>query len=103
MTNAIFPGTFDPITRHLDIAERSAIFDHVTIGVYEDSDKNTLLNINERMFKSSIDHLKNVSVSSYKGLTVNFKKNNSKVIIRGLRIENDFEYERGMALINRDQ
>ena len=75
MKKAIFPGTFDPFTKgHFDIAERgSAIFDHVTIGVYEDSDKNTLFNINERMemFKSSIDHLKNVSVSSYKGLTVN--------------------------------
>lgn len=107
MNNAIFPGTFDPVTKgHLDIAERgSAIFDHVTIGVYEDSDKNTLFNVNERieMFRSSVDHLKNISVSSYRGLTVNFAKNtNSKVIIRGLRIGNDFEYERGMALINRE-
>ena len=107
MTKAIFPGTFDPITKgHLDIVERgSELFDEVTVGVYEDSDKNTLFNINERieMFKSSIDHLKNVNVSSYKGLTVDFaKKNKCKVIIRGLRIGNDFEYERGMALINRE-
>lgn len=84
MNNAIFPGTFDPVTKgHLDIAERgSAIFDHVTIGVYEDSDKNTLFNVNERieMFRSSVDHLKNISVSSYRGLTVNFAKNtNSKI------------------------
>ena len=52
-------------------------------------------NVNEgEMFRSSVDHLKNVSVSSYSGLTVNFAKNtNSKVIIRGLRIGNDFEYE----------
>ena len=51
MTNAIFPGTFDPITKgHLDIVERgSAIFDYVTVGVYEDSDKNTLFNIEERI------------------------------------------------------
>ena len=51
MTNAIFPGTFDPITKgHLDIAERgSAIFDNVTIGVYDDSDTNSLFDINERI------------------------------------------------------
>ena len=107
MTNAIFPGTFDPITKgHLDIVERgSAIFDYVTVAVYEDSDKNTLFNVDERieMFKSSSGHLTNVTVDSYKGLTVDFaKKNNAKVIIRGLRIGNDFEYERGMALINRE-
>jgi pantetheine-phosphate adenylyltransferase len=107
MTIAVFPGTFDPITKgHLDIAERGCkIFDHVYVAVYEDSDKSTLFNLKERinMFSESTSHLTNISIGSYKGLTVNYaKKLKATVIIRGLRIGNDFEYERGMALVNRE-
>ena len=89
MTKAIFPGTFDPITKgHLDIAERgSEIFEHVYVAVYESTEKETLFDMNERveMFNLSTQHLKNISVSSYKGLTVDFaKKVEAKAIIRGL-------------------
>ncbi len=107
MTKAIFPGTFDPTTKgHLDIAERGAeIFEHVYVAVYESAEKKTLFDTNERieMFNLSTQHLKNISISSYKGLTVDFaKKVGAKAIIRGLRIGQDFEYERGMALVNRE-
>ena len=107
MTKAIFPGTFAPITKgHLDIVERgSEIFEHVYVSVYESSEKKTLFNINERveMFELSTQHLDNISVSPYKGLSVDFaKKVGAKAIIRGLRIGQDFEYERGMALVNRE-
>jgi pantetheine-phosphate adenylyltransferase len=55
------------------------------------------------MFSESTSHLTNISIGSYKGLTVNYaKKLKANVIIRGLRIGNDFEYERGMALVNRE-
>ena len=107
MTKAIFPGTFDPITKgHLDIVERgSEIFEHVYVSVYESSEKKTLFNINEwvEMFELSTQLLDNISVSPYKGLTVDVaKKVGAKAIIRGLRIGQDFEYERGMALVNRE-
>ncbi len=107
MTKAIFPGTFDPITKgHLDIAERGCnIFEHLYIGVYESSSKTTLFSIKERieMFKKSTEHINNISINSYSGLTVNYARSvEAKAIIRGLRIGNDFEYERGMALVNRE-
>ena len=107
MTKAIFPGTFDPITKgHLDIVERgSEIFEEVYIAVYESEKKDTLFSMKERvdMFLLSTQHIANVSVSSYKGLTVEYAKSvGAKAIIRGLRIGQDFEYERGMALVNRE-
>ena len=107
MTKAIFPGTFDPITKgHLDIVERGAeIFEHVYVAVYESTEKETLFDKNERveMFKLSTQHLKNISITSYKGLTVDFAVSvKAKAIIRGLRIGQDFEYERGMALVIRE-
>ncbi|MBI20802.1 MAG: pantetheine-phosphate adenylyltransferase [Chloroflexi bacterium] len=104
--NAIYPGTFDPVTNgHVDIAERSAkIFNQLIIAVIKSPNKKTLFNCDERieMITKSINHIKNVKVMKYSGLTVNFaKKTNSEVIVRGLRITSDFEYESEMALVNR--
>ena len=104
--NAIYPGTFDPVTNgHVDIAERSAkIFNHLIIAVIKSPNKKTLFDCDERieMIIESINHIKNVKVMEYSGLTVNFaKKTNSEVIVRGLRITSDFEYESEMALVNR--
>ena len=106
MVKAIFPGTFDPITNgHIDIILRgSKIFDEITIGVYKDSNKNLMFDTDERtkLIEDVIKDLSNVKILQYTGLTVNFAKNiGASVIIRGLRIGNDFEYEREMALMNR--
>ncbi|HJN58598.1 MAG: pantetheine-phosphate adenylyltransferase [Dehalococcoidia bacterium] len=106
MVKAIFPGTFDPITNgHFDIILRgSKIFDEITIGVYRDSKKNLMFDTDERtkLIEDVIKDLSNVKILQYTGLTVNFaKKVGASVIIRGLRIGNDFEYEREMALMNR--
>ncbi|MDG2101352.1 MAG: pantetheine-phosphate adenylyltransferase [Dehalococcoidia bacterium] len=108
MVNSIYPGTFDPITNgHLDIVQRaSLLFDKVTVCIYSGSLKNVIFNIDERveMFKETLDDLKNIEVIQYRDtLTVDLAKHlKSTVIIRGLRIGADFEYEREMALTNRE-
>ena len=108
MVNSIYPGTFDPITNgHLDIVQRaSLLFDKVTVCIYSGSLKNVIFNIDERveMFKETLDSLKNIEVIQYRDtLTVDLAKQlKSTVIIRGLRIGADFEYEREMALTNRE-
>ena len=103
---AVYPGTFDPPTYgHLDIIKRaSSIFDKVIISISADSVKNTTFSIKEReeMLRVITRELKNVEVTSFKGLLVNFLKNKkSRIIIRGLRAVSDFEYEFQMALTNR--
>ena len=108
MVNSIYPGTFDPITNgHLDIVQRaSLLFDKVTVCIYSGSLKNVIFNIDERveMFKETLDDLKNIEVIQYRDtLTVDLAKQlKSTVIIRGLRVGADFEYEREMALTNRE-
>ena len=106
MVKAIFPGTFDPITKgHIDIIQRgSEIFNKITVGVYKESSKNLMFNTKERieLIEHSIKNISNVNIMPYSGLTVKFaEKVGASVIIRGLRIGNDFEYEREMALMNR--
>ena len=103
---ALYPGTFDPITYgHLDIIERaSKLYDKVFIGVAHSEDKKPLFSVKERiaMLKEATSHLKNVEVQDFKGLVVNYaKKKKTRVIIRGLRMISDFEYEFQMALTNR--
>ena len=106
MVRAIYPGTFDPITNgHLDIVERaSRAVDDLVVGVVALSTKQTMFNLDERikMFADAVTHLPNVSVQSYSGLTVNVARDiGASVIVRGLRITSDFEYESEMALMNR--
>ena len=106
MAKAIYPGTFDPPTNgHIDIVERaSKTVDFLTVAVVEHSEKSTLFSIDERveMFTTAVAHLPNISVQSYSGLTVNFAREiGASVIVRGLRITSDFEYESEMALMNR--
>ena len=103
---AVFPGSFDPITKgHESIINRaSLLFDHVIVAIGENSSKKTLFDINQR--KQWIeDTFKNhsiISVECYKGLTVNFcKTKNANFIIRGLRNSLDFEYEQTIALMNK--
>ena len=106
MARAIYPGTFDPVTNgHVDIVERAShTVEHLTVGVVEVSSKRTMFNVDERikMFSDAVAYLPNVSVKAYSGLTVNAAREiGATVIVRGLRITSDFEYESEMALMNR--
>lgn len=106
MSTAIYPGSFDPVTLgHLDIIKRSAaIFDHVVIGVLNNTAKKPLFSLEERvnMLKDAVSDIDNVSVESFEGLLVDFvKQKNTNVIIRGLRALTDFDLEMQMAQSNR--
>ena len=106
MAKAIYPGTFDPATNgHIDIVERaSTTVAFLTVAGVVTPSKSTLCSVNERveMFAEAVAHVSNVSVQSYSGLTVNFAREvGATVIVRGLRITSDFEYESEMALMNR--
>lgn len=105
MRVAIYPGSFDPITNgHLDIITRgSKVFDKIIVGVLVNIDKVGVFSIEERveLIKRVTSHLENVEVISFNGLLVDLaKKNNAKVILKGLRAVSDFEYEFQMALMN---
>ena len=104
---AIFPGTFDPFTKgHEAIVKKAlSVFDHVVIGIGENTSKQTLFSIEKRMshILSLYDNHEAVSVKKYTGLTVNFcHENNIKHIIRGLRNTKDFEYESSIAHMNHE-
>ena len=106
MTNAIYPGSFDPVTNgHLDIANRAAaLFDQLIIGVYDRPSKHLMFSTEERvnLVKKAVAHLPNVRVTAYEELTVDFaRKMKAKVIVRGLRMSSDFEREFEMALMNK--
>lgn len=106
MTRAIYPGSFDPVTRgHLDIIERAGrTMEHLTVAVLVNSVKNPLFTVEERveLLRRETAHLPNVEVTSFNGLLVDFaRESGAKVIIRGLRAVTDFEYELQMAQTNR--
>lgn len=106
MRKAIYPGSFDPITfGHLDIIERSAgLFDELIIGVLYNSQKNALFSIDERvsMITELTEKYDNVKVVAFEGLLVEFaKQQNASVIVRGLRMVTDFEYEMQIAQTNK--
>ena len=103
---AIYPGTFDPVTHgHLDVIERaSKIYDRVFIGIAHSKEKKPLFSVKERisMLKKATAGLKNVEVEDFDGLVVDYaKRKKVRVIIRGLRMISDFEFEFQMALTNR--
>ncbi|EAD9928301.1 pantetheine-phosphate adenylyltransferase [Listeria monocytogenes] len=103
---AVIPGTFDPITNgHLDIIERAAkIFDVLYVSVLNNSSKNPLFTIEERMemIRQVTAHLPNVQVESASGLTVDYAATRgATAIVRGLRAVSDFEYEMQIASMNR--
>ena len=103
---AVYPGTFDPVTYgHIDIIKRAArIFDKVIIAVAHNDEKTPLFSVDERvsMLKESVRAMKNVIVDDFDGLVVNYVKHKgARVMIRGIRMISDFEYEFQMALTNR--
>ena len=106
MTIAVYPGTFDPITNgHLDIVKRaSLLFDGIVMGVYEKSNKHLIFTTEERveLARLAVANIPNVGVKSFSGLTVDFARGEgARVMIRGLRMNADFEKEFEMALMNR--
>jgi len=106
MTIAIYPATFDPITYgHVDIATRAAsMFEKLVVAVYDRPLKNLLFTPEERsdMVRQALRHLANVEVDLYHGLTAEFARHcGARVIVRGLRVLSDFEWEFQLALTNR--
>ena len=107
MKRAVFPGSFDPVTiGHQDIVNRGLkIFDEIIIGVGENTDKKYMFSSNERFdfVSKTFEADAKVLIKIYDGLTVDFcKKNNAEFIMRGLRNPADFEFEKSIALTNRE-
>jgi pantetheine-phosphate adenylyltransferase len=105
-SRAIYPGTFDPCTfGHLDIIKRAAeIFPEVIVAVAHNPQKKPLFSVQERvaMLKKATKGMKGVVVEDFKGLVVKYAKEKKvNVLIRGVRMLSDFEYEFQMALTNR--
>lgn len=103
---AIYPGSFDPITfGHLDIIERGCkLFEQVIVAVLRNPNKSPLFTVEERIeqIRHSTQHLPNVEIASFEGLTVNYARiRQAKVLLRGLRVLTDFEMELQMAHTNK--
>ncbi|HEY6237166.1 MAG TPA: pantetheine-phosphate adenylyltransferase [Candidatus Elarobacter sp.] len=104
---AIYPGSFDPMTRgHLDVIERAAaIFDKVVVAVVVNPQKREplfTLAEREQMIGASVAHLPNVEVTHFRGLLADFVRGTgATVIVKGLRVVSDFESEMSTALMNR--
>ena len=103
---AVFPGSFDPFTvGHESIVKRALpLFDEIIIAIGYNSTKSGFFTLEkrERWIKQVFEGESKVSVAKYKGLTVDFcKNNNSSYILRGLRTAADFEYERGIGQMNK--
>lgn len=105
MKIAVYPGSFDPITKgHLDILKNaSEIFDKVIIAVAHNAQKTGFLTVEERvnLIRQSVKDIPNVEVDCFEGLTIEYaKKNNAQILIRGLRAVSDFEYEMQLSQAN---
>lgn len=103
---AIYPGTFDPVTRgHIDIVDRARkMFDRVVIGVADSPAKQPFFNLNERleMLQTVFSGDDEVTVRPFSGLLIDFAREcDATIIVRGLRAISDFEYEVQLAGMNR--
>ena len=103
---AIYPGSFDPVTYgHIDLIKRARrIFDEVIVAVAFNARKPPRFSLSERidMLEQATRNLKGIKVEAFDGLIVSFaRKKKAGVIVRGLRMVSDFEYEFQMALTNR--
>ncbi|HZM83618.1 MAG TPA: pantetheine-phosphate adenylyltransferase [Candidatus Limnocylindrales bacterium] len=105
MRRAVCPGSFDPVTRgHLDIIGRSAkLFDEVIVAVLMNQSKQGLFEIDERleMLSHATKEMPNVRVESFQGLLVDYcREQGAQIVIKGLRVASDFDYELQMAQMN---
>lgn len=105
MKIAVYPGSFDPITKgHLDVLKTGCeIFDKVIIAVSYHNGKNSFLSVEDRvkLIKESVTCLDNVEVDAFEGLTVEYAKSKgATVLLRGLRAVSDFEYEMQLSQTN---
>ena len=103
---AIYPGTFDPMTKgHVDLIERACkLFDEIVIAIAASEAKNPLFTLDERIqiAEKIFESNNKVKVVGFSGLLVDLAKdNNAKILIRGLRVVADFEYEFQLANMNR--
>ncbi len=106
MIKAVYPGTFDPLTRgHEDLVRRaSRLFDALVLGIADNRAKRTFFTLQERieMAREVLGDVKNVSVVGFSGLLTDFVRDqNARVVLRGLRAVSDFEYEFQLAGMNR--
>jgi pantetheine-phosphate adenylyltransferase len=107
INRAVYPGTFDPITRgHEDLVRRaSTLFDEMIVAVADSRGKSPFFTVEERvaMARETLAHFDNVRVEGFSGLLMDFlHKHDAKIILRGLRAVSDFEYEFQMAGMNRN-
>ena len=106
MIRAVYPGTFDPLTRgHEDLVRRaSKLFDSVILGVADSRAKRTFFTLHERvaMAREVLGEISNVQVAGFGGLLIDFvREHDARVVLRGLRAVSDFEYEFQLAGMNR--
>jgi pantetheine-phosphate adenylyltransferase len=106
MIRAIYPGTFDPLTRgHEDLVRRaSTLFDVVVLGVADSGAKRTYFTLAERVeiAREVLGNVKNLEVIGFQGLLIDFvRQQRARVVLRGLRAVSDFEYEFQLAGMNR--
>ena len=106
MIKAVYPGTFDPLTRgHEDLVRRaSRLFDNLVLGIADSRTKRTFFSLQERIeiAKEVLSDVKNLSVVGFTGLLTEFvRQQDARVVLRGLRAVSDFEYEFQLAGMNR--
>lgn len=103
---AVYPGTFDPVTNgHSDLVQRaSKLFDRVIVAIAANPNKAPMFNLDQRVAMAShvLSDIPNVEVCGFSDLLVNFvRKKEANVILRGLRVVSDFEFEMQLASMNR--
>ncbi|MEK6245012.1 MAG: pantetheine-phosphate adenylyltransferase [Pseudomonadota bacterium] len=106
MIKAVYPGTFDPLTRgHEDLVRRaSRLFDNLVLGIADSRAKRTFFTLQERIdiAREVLSDVKNLSVVGFTGLLTEFvRQQDAHVVLRGLRAVSDFEYEFQLAGMNR--
>ncbi len=107
MKIALFPGSFDPITvGHYDILQRAkSLFDKIYVSIGNNSSKQCMFSLEDRLqfLHTCFDGDNQIEITQYDGLTVNYcVQINAHFILRGLRSDTDFEYEKNIAQINKE-